>query len=60
MFKWLLVPASALAVLGVILFIQADMEAMRTLRSVAAGVVAVACLLAIAGGVIARFERQRQ
>jgi hypothetical protein len=36
-FKWLLLPASVLVVLGVVVFIVADMERMKALRSVAAG-----------------------
>jgi hypothetical protein len=58
-FKWLLLPASMLAVLGVIGFVLADTEAFSTLRAIAASVVILACLLAFAAAVIGWYGRQR-
>lgn len=58
-FKWLLVPASILAVLGFTVFISADLAHMKTLRSIAASVVAAACLMAAAAALIGWYERRR-
>jgi energy-converting hydrogenase Eha subunit H len=58
-FKWLLVPAAVLVTVGVVSFIAADMERMRTLRSAASGVIVLACLLTVAAGLGAWFGRKR-
>ena len=59
-FKWLLVPASVLVVLGVVVFVLADLNRMTTVRSVALSVIAIACLLTLAAGLIAWYERPRR
>lgn len=59
-FKWLLVPASMLATISFVVFVLADLERMRTLRSVAAGTLVLACLLAVGAGLLALYERRRQ
>jgi hypothetical protein len=59
-FKWLLVPATILAAVGVVVFVVADMERMRTLRSIATAGIVVACLLTVAAVLIAWFERKHQ
>jgi hypothetical protein len=56
-FKWLLLPASILAVLGVMGFVLADTEALSTLRAIAASVVILACLLAFAAAIIGWYSR---
>jgi hypothetical protein len=56
-FKWLLLPASILAVLGVMGFVLADTEALSTLRAIAASVVILACLLAFAAAIIGWYNR---
>jgi hypothetical protein len=57
-FKWLLVPASILAVFGFTVFISADIARMRTLRSIAASVFVAACLMAAAAALIGWYERR--
>ena len=58
-FKWLLVPASVLVIVGVMGFILADLERMRTVRSIAVSVIAVACLLALVAAFMAWYGRTR-
>jgi hypothetical protein len=57
-FKWLLVPASILAVFGFTVFISADIAGMRTLRAIAASVFVAACLMAAAAALIGWYERR--
>ena len=59
-FKWLLAPASILAAISVVVYILADLERMRTLRSVAAGALVLACLLTISAGLLALYERRHR
>jgi hypothetical protein len=59
-FKWLLVPASLLIVLGVVVFVMADLHRMKGVRSVAVSVIIIACLLALAAALIAWHERSRR
>jgi hypothetical protein len=60
LFKWLLAPASVLAVASLVVFVMADLERMKTLRSVAASAFVVACLLTLSAGLIALYERKRR
>ena len=57
-FKWLLAPASILATISVVVFIVADLEGMKTLRSVAAGALVLACLVTLGAGLFALYERR--
>lgn len=59
-FKWLLVPASVLIVLGVIAFALADLHRMRGVRSIAVLVIVVACLLSLAAALMGWHERKRR
>jgi hypothetical protein len=58
MFKWLLVPASILAMISLAVFVVADAERI-TLRSVAAGTLLLACLVMLGAGLSALFGRKR-
>jgi hypothetical protein len=58
-FKWLLAPASILATISVVVFVVADLERMKTLRSIAAGALVLACLLTLGAGLLGWYERKR-
>jgi len=49
-----------LVVLGVVVFILADLHRMSTVRSIAVSVIALACLLTLAAALIAWHERRRR
>lgn len=59
-FKWILAPASILATISLIVFIVADLERMKTLRSVAVGALMFAFLVTLGAGLFALYERRRQ
>jgi branched-subunit amino acid transport protein AzlD len=54
-FKWLRAPASIPAMISVVVFIVADLERMKTLPSVAAGTLVLACLVALGAGLLASY-----
>jgi hypothetical protein len=58
-FKWLLAPASIIGVVSFVVFILADLERMKTLRSIAAGAFVLACLVTVGAGLLALYERRR-
>jgi hypothetical protein len=58
-FKWLLAPASILAIISVVVFVLADLARMKTLRSVAAGTLVLASLATLAAGLFALYGRRR-
>jgi hypothetical protein len=60
LFKWLLLPAAVLATISFVVFIFADLEKMKTLRSVAVGALVLACIAAIGAGLLLLYERRRQ
>jgi hypothetical protein len=58
-FKWLLAPATIIGVFSFVVFILADFERMKTLRSIAAGVFVLACLVTVGSGLLMLYERRR-
>jgi hypothetical protein len=58
-FKWLLAPASILAAISVVVFILANLERMKTLRSIASGALVLACLVTLGAVLFAVYERKR-
>jgi hypothetical protein len=48
-----------LIVLGVVVFVLADLHRMRGVRSVAVSVIIIACLLALGAALMAWHERKR-
>lgn len=58
-FKWLLAPASLLAAIALVVFIVADLQRMKGLRSVAAGALVLACLVTIGAGLFGLYQRRR-
>lgn len=59
-FKWILAPASILATISVVIFMVADLERMKTLRSVATGALVLSCLATLGAGLFALYERRRR
>jgi hypothetical protein len=58
-FKWLLAPATIIGVFSFVVFILADFERMKTLRSIAAGAFVLACLVTVGSGLLMLYERRR-
>jgi hypothetical protein len=58
-FKWLLAPASILATIAVVVFVLADLERMKTVRSVAAEALVLASLVTLGAGLFALYGRER-
>ena len=58
-FKWLLGPATVLGIVGFIVFVMADVQRMRAVRSIAVSMIVVACLLTLVAAFMAWYERTR-